>query len=343
MGGWAPSTRTGRWPGFDGVVAADGAAGKCGLLNAGRKRWRAWASWKLDRTSAWQRCKFTSGAASVTRYGTDQKVETVARATFATIAGPPTAAREGGWYTSGTHEVVSGDADVHTAGGRLVADTPSDWDAYMRAHHIFPNDAGISVKEAVELRPQLSTFRCELKATITNADQFEEFQDPCSRVEVAAQDGYGGLAFRSLDTRLCRIVVGYGADSEFTSIVVNPGAVVAAMGPDRWRCKTVGTVGENCTDNGLFEMIDAGVIEKAGRSAAVVESLGADPEDTGAVYDLRNERVEPNTAEASDIRTGGTVIMFVAVSLIVLAVIAICIGMVIKKQTKKRGADPEET
>jgi hypothetical protein len=208
----------------------------------------------------------------------------------------------------------------------------------MKDRHIWSDGLDVRIAQPDEVIPKPVAFRCEMKARVSKADRFEEFQDPCEGVLVTPKSGGGALVFISTDVMVCTVSLGWSYDNQSNTFVLRPGESITVQGVDRWRCITKGNKGSQCTEKGGFEPLADSVLAEGNKF--IVNVLGAPPNDPGNYVNLSTpkSRQPQATTDLSDVPN---VVLIVVFSILTVVIIAILVRIVVWAVRRRRAGGPQ--
>jgi hypothetical protein len=279
LGSWSGSldpNAVARENGMDRAIAFEehGNGMKCGMFNWGNRKVKGFGVYNYDVLRNWEQCSCVKNSEGGLKR-TDPVTKEVTKKTFVgqLTVDPNALGRQLGWYTSGDEEVIIHASLNKGKGTALIfeeMDNDTARDDYMRKW-VFTEDAhGVQGKTA-DILTQANSLECRTLVRLVNADDFEEFQQPCADVTaVRADNEVAGVKLTTTSTRVCSVVLGFQSDDTSSVVSINIDRPATIRGPDRWRCITQENHGVSCGKNRSFELFSPDVVNES-RTTVVLE------------------------------------------------------------------------
>jgi hypothetical protein len=150
-----------------------------------------------------------------------------------------------------------------------------------------------------------------------------------------SDDVVSGVRISTSSDVMCVAILGFGDDNWSTVVSVKRGSPVTLSGSDRWRCKTVGNQGENCSGDHPMEMFTPDIV--AATMSTTVSALGSD-ETGNFVSDLTIPDF-PGLFDLSGIKDTVIAVLIAVAVLSVVIVVVVVVVRIVRKRKKKQQLD----
>jgi hypothetical protein len=251
---------------------------KCGFLKLGRNTNKNFGMYSYDTLRSWSECHYVPSNPTMRRTGPDEDASKPVASIVTLTEDSTVLGRPHGWYTSGDEEVIIRSPAERVNGTSLIfgdSENLTGMDEYMSTWIFAEDGYGIRAKAPAVLTTP-NSLQCRTAVTVSQADTYDEFRQPCADVTVArAPDEPAAVQFTTTSEVICTLVLGFQSDEVSSVVTLKAGKPVTTRGADRWRCLTSGEHGTSCGGQvpfGLFvlEAVPAAKAEVVTESDMIV-------------------------------------------------------------------------